>query len=62
MKKFNVGDKVLFTIHGYLYNAIIEDIRLEQLLYKIHNTDTHNKYWVSANSLSKWPKNMEVIK
>lgn len=56
MKKFNVGDKVLFTIHKIPYNAIVIETDLCEHLYKIHNTDTNSLYWVEQHRLSRIPK------
>lgn len=53
MTKYNVGDNVIFTIHKTKYPATIIAIDIIELLYKIHNIDNNNVYWVEQNRLSK---------
>ncbi len=53
MTKYNVGDAVIFTIHKTKYPATIINIDIIELLYKIHNLDNNNVYWVEQKRLSK---------
>ncbi len=53
MKKYKIGDVVIFTIHKTKYPAIIINIDIVELLYKIRNLDNNNVYWVEPSRLSK---------
>lgn len=53
MLKYNIGDIVTFTIHGYSYDVQIKAINTECNLFKIYNIDTNNEYWVHKYQLSK---------
>ncbi len=53
MKKYKIGEHVIFTIHKTKYPAIILNIDNVELLYKIHNTDNDSIYWVEAARISR---------
>lgn len=53
MKKFNIRDEVIFTIHQTQYKARIIEIDEGENIYKIHNLDTNSFYWVEKHRLSK---------